>query len=90
MFDNIIVAVAADTGKSPLFSLEERVAMAEKVFVLTALYSVLRKFSPRSRIFPLSRFKGCLWSMLHAGMSILCFEGFGPFQTLNMNFRLRS
>ena len=32
MFDNIIVAVAADTGKSPLFSLEERVAMAEKVF----------------------------------------------------------
>ena len=24
MFDNIIVAVAADTGKSPLFSLEER------------------------------------------------------------------
>ena len=61
MFDNIIVAVAADTGKSP-----------------------------RSRIFPLSRFKGCLWSMLHAGMSILCFEGFGPFQTLNMNFRLRS
>ena len=90
MFDNIIVAVAADTGKSPLFSLEERVAMAEKVFVLTALYSVLRDFSPRSRIFPLSRFKGCLWSMLHAGMSILCFEGFGPFQTLNMNFRLRS
>ncbi|WP_302294707.1 pantetheine-phosphate adenylyltransferase, partial [Bilophila wadsworthia] len=32
MFDNIIVAVAADTGKSPLFSLEERVGMAEKVF----------------------------------------------------------
>ena len=31
MFDNIIVAVAADTGKSPLFSLEERVAMAENV-----------------------------------------------------------
>ena len=32
MFDAVIVAVAADTGKSPLFSLEERVAMAEKVF----------------------------------------------------------
>ena len=32
MFDTVIVAVAADTGKSPLFSLEERVAMAEKVF----------------------------------------------------------
>ena len=77
MFDNIIVAVAADTGKSPLFSLEERVGMAEKVFA-------------KEPNIPLSRFKGCLWSMLHAGMSILCFEGFGPFQTLNMNFRLRS
>ncbi len=32
MFDSIIVAVAADTGKDPLFSLGERVAMAEKVF----------------------------------------------------------
>ena len=32
MFDEVIVAVAADTPKSPLFSLEERVAMAEKVF----------------------------------------------------------
>ena len=32
MFDKVIVAVAADTGKSPLFSLEERVNMAETVF----------------------------------------------------------
>lgn len=32
MFDKVIVAVAADTGKSPLFSLEERVSMAETVF----------------------------------------------------------
>lgn len=32
MFDKVIVAVAADTGKSPLFSLEERVHMAETVF----------------------------------------------------------
>ena len=76
MFDNIIVAVAADTGKSPLFSLEERVAMAEKVFAKEPNISV-------------EPFQG-LVGMLHAGMSILCFEGFGPFQTLNMNFRLRS
>lgn len=32
MFDKIIVAVAADTGKSPLFTLEERVGMAETAF----------------------------------------------------------
>ena len=32
MFDRVIVAVAADTGKSPLFTLEERVSMAETVF----------------------------------------------------------
>lgn len=32
MFDQVIVAVAADTGKSTLFSLEERVHMAETVF----------------------------------------------------------
>ncbi len=32
MFDRVIVAVASDTGKNPLFSLEERVAMAETVF----------------------------------------------------------
>lgn len=32
LFDKVIVAVAADTGKTPLFSLSERVDMAEKVF----------------------------------------------------------
>lgn len=32
MFDRVIVAVAADTSKSPLFTLEERVSMAETVF----------------------------------------------------------
>jgi pantetheine-phosphate adenylyltransferase len=32
IFEKIIVAVAADSGKNPLFSLEERVAMAEEVF----------------------------------------------------------
>lgn len=32
MFDRVIVAVAADTGKTPLFSLAERVAMAQRVF----------------------------------------------------------
>lgn len=32
MFDGVIVAVAADTSKSPLFTLEERVAMAREVF----------------------------------------------------------
>lgn len=32
LFDKVIVAVAADTGKTPLFSLDERVDMAEKVF----------------------------------------------------------
>ena len=32
MFDTSIVAVAGDTGKSPLVALEERVAMAETVF----------------------------------------------------------
>lgn len=51
MFDNIIVAVAADTGKSPLFSLEERVGMAEKVFAKEPNISV-------------EPFQGRLWSML--------------------------
>ncbi len=32
IFDNVIVAVAADTSKQPLFSLDERVAMAREVF----------------------------------------------------------
>lgn len=32
IFDKIIVAVAADTGKNTLFSLDERVAMAQGVF----------------------------------------------------------
>ncbi len=32
LFDTVIVAVAADTPKSPLFSLEERVAMTKEVF----------------------------------------------------------
>lgn len=32
LFDKVVVAVAADTGKTPLFSLSERVDMAEKVF----------------------------------------------------------
>ncbi len=32
MFDRVIVAVAADTGKNSLFTLEERVSMAETVF----------------------------------------------------------
>ena len=30
IFDEIVVAVAKDTGKNPLFSLEERVAMVEE------------------------------------------------------------
>ena len=77
MFDNIIVAVAADTGKSPLFSLEERVGMAEKVFAKEPNISV-------------EPFQGLLVEYVARRMSILCFEGFGPFQTLNMNFRLRS
>lgn len=33
VFDKVIVAVASDTTKSPLFTLEERVSMAETVFV---------------------------------------------------------
>ncbi|MBZ2171560.1 pantetheine-phosphate adenylyltransferase [Desulfovibrio sp. DS-1] len=32
IFDNVVVAVAADTPKTPLFSLDERVRMAEEVF----------------------------------------------------------
>lgn len=32
IFENVIVAVAADSGKNPLFSLEERVEMVEEVF----------------------------------------------------------
>ena len=32
MFDTIVVAVAADTGKNTLFSLDERVDMAREVF----------------------------------------------------------
>lgn len=32
VFDKVLVAVARDTGKTPLFSLEERVALARKVF----------------------------------------------------------
>ena len=32
LFDEIIVAVAQDSGKHPLFSLEERVAIVEEVF----------------------------------------------------------
>ena len=32
LFDEIIVAVALDSGKNPLFSLEERVAIIEEVF----------------------------------------------------------
>jgi len=32
LFDKVIVAVAADTGKNTLFSLEERVDMAQQVF----------------------------------------------------------
>lgn len=32
VFDRIIVAVAVDTPKKPLFSIEERVALAEEVF----------------------------------------------------------
>lgn len=32
IFGTIIVAVAADTGKTPLFTIEERVAMAEAIF----------------------------------------------------------
>lgn len=32
IFDNVLVAVAADTSKTPLFSLDDRVAMAREVF----------------------------------------------------------
>ena len=32
MFDHVIVALAVNTGKKPLFTLEERVALAEKCF----------------------------------------------------------
>lgn len=32
IFDRVIVAVAMDTPKTPLFSLDERVRMAEEVF----------------------------------------------------------
>lgn len=32
MFDSVVVAVAADTPKTPLFTLDERVAMAREVF----------------------------------------------------------
>ncbi|WP_461209323.1 pantetheine-phosphate adenylyltransferase [Desulfocurvus sp. DL9XJH121] len=32
LFDTVIVGVAADSGKRPLFTLDERVALAEKVF----------------------------------------------------------
>lgn len=44
MFDGVIVAVAADTSKSPLFSLDERVAIASEVF----------KDSPEVEIAPFS------------------------------------
>jgi pantetheine-phosphate adenylyltransferase len=33
IFDNIVVAVANDTPKTPLFTIEERVAMAQEVFL---------------------------------------------------------
>ncbi len=32
VFDRVVVAVASDTGKNPLFCLEERVAMIQEVF----------------------------------------------------------
>ena len=32
IFDTVVVAVANDTPKSPLFTTEERVAMAQEVF----------------------------------------------------------
>ncbi|MDD2220272.1 MAG: pantetheine-phosphate adenylyltransferase [Desulfoplanes sp.] len=32
VFDSVLVGVAADTGKNPLFSLEERVQMVKEVF----------------------------------------------------------
>jgi len=35
MFDTVVVAVAADTGKNTLFSLEERVDMVREVFQRT-------------------------------------------------------
>jgi len=40
LFDLVVVAVAADTGKTPLFSLEERVAMGREVFAGHAQVSV--------------------------------------------------
>lgn len=41
MFDQVIVAVAANVKKQPLFSLEERVALAEKVLEKHANVKVL-------------------------------------------------
>lgn len=35
IFDSVVVAVANDTPKSPLFTIEERVAMAREVFART-------------------------------------------------------
>jgi pantetheine-phosphate adenylyltransferase len=32
VFDHIIIAIARDSGKNPLFSLEERVVMVQKIF----------------------------------------------------------
>ncbi|SHN71230.1 pantetheine-phosphate adenylyltransferase [Desulfovibrio litoralis] len=40
IFDRVIVAVAYDTPKNPLFSVEERVSMAKEVFVHTPKVSV--------------------------------------------------
>ena len=77
MFDNIIVAVAADTGKSPLFSLEERVAMAEKVFAKEPNISV-------------EPFQGLLVEYVARRNVHTVLRGFEPFRTLNMSFRLRS
>lgn len=51
LFDKVIVAVAASSGKSPFFSLEERVEMAQEVLAgyanveVTGFYGLLMEFA---------------------------------------------
>ncbi len=51
LFDKVIVAVAASSGKSPFFSLEERVEMAREVLAgyanveVTGFYGLLMEFA---------------------------------------------
>ena len=75
LFDLVIVAIARNEGKNPLFSLSERRELVAKAVERLANVEV-------------DTFTGLWWTMWTSGPAMRSSEGCAPCRTSNLNFSL--